>query len=77
VLRQLRQSGISAELYPEAAKLKKQLGYADQKHIPYVVLMGPEEIASGKLQLRDMHSGEQRHLTVEELIRELSQTPKT
>ncbi|CAN5728548.1 histidine--tRNA ligase [soil metagenome] len=77
VLRQLRQSGISAELYPEAAKLKKQLGYADQKHIPSVVLMGPEEIASGKLQLRDMHSGEQRHLTVEELIRELSQTPKT
>ncbi len=74
MLRQLRQNGISAELYPDAAKLKKQMAYADQKHIPYVLLMGPEEIQSGQLQLRDMQSGEQRQLSLPELISQLSQT---
>jgi histidyl-tRNA synthetase len=73
VLQQLRQQGIAAELYPEAAKLKKQMSYADQKHIPFVVLMGPEEIESGLLQLREMQTGEQRQLSAEALIRELSQ----
>ncbi|WP_299824542.1 histidine--tRNA ligase [uncultured Pontibacter sp.] len=68
VLQQLRDAGIAAELYPEPAKLKKQMGYADQKSIPYVILIGSEEMASGKLKLRDMQLGEQQDLTIEEII---------
>ncbi|MFD1186448.1 histidine--tRNA ligase [Pontibacter rugosus] len=71
LLQQLRDAGISAELYPEAAKLKKQMSYADQKSIPYVVLIGSEEIASGKLKLRNMQSGEQQDFTIEEIISNL------
>jgi histidyl-tRNA synthetase len=73
VLWQLRQNGIATELYPEPAKLKKQLSYADQKHIPYVVLMGPEEIQNGTLQLRHMHTGDQQHVSLPELIHQLTQ----
>ncbi len=72
VLQQLRDAGISAELYPEAAKLKKQLSYADQKSIPYVILIGSEEMETGKLKLRDMRQGEQHDLTVEEIITHLT-----
>ncbi|TPE46133.1 histidine--tRNA ligase [Pontibacter mangrovi] len=71
VLQQLRDAGISAELYPEPAKLKKQMGYADQKSIPYVILIGSEEMASGKLKLRDMRQGQQQDLTVAEIISKL------
>jgi histidyl-tRNA synthetase len=73
VLQQLRDAGISAELYPEPAKLKKQMGYADQKNIPYVILIGSEEMASGKLKLRDMKQGEQQDLTVADIISKLTQ----
>ncbi|OKL39619.1 histidine--tRNA ligase [Pontibacter flavimaris] len=73
VLQQLRDAGISAELYPEPAKLKKQMGYADQKNIPYVILIGSEEMASGKLKLRDMKQGEQQDLTVADIISKLMQ----
>ncbi|PRY12306.1 histidyl-tRNA synthetase [Pontibacter ummariensis] len=68
VLQKLRDAGIASELYPEAAKLKKQMGYADQKNIPYVILIGSEEMATGKLKLRNMEQGEQQDLTVEEII---------
>ena len=68
VLQQLRDAGIAAELYPEPAKLKKQMGYADQKNIPYVILIGSEEMASGKLKLRNMQLGEQQDLTIGEII---------
>ncbi|WP_276499671.1 histidine--tRNA ligase [Pontibacter litorisediminis] len=71
VLQQLRDAGISSELYPEPAKLKKQLSYADQKNIPYVILIGSEEMATGKLKLRDMKQGEQQDLTVGEIISKL------
>lgn len=64
ILQQLRNAGISAELYPSSAKLKKQMTYADAKKIPYVILIGSDEIASGELTLKDMHSGEQKKLTV-------------
>jgi histidyl-tRNA synthetase len=67
----LRDAGIATELYPEPAKLKKQLGYADQKNIPYVVLIGSEEMASGKLKLRNMELGEQKDLSVLEIITQL------
>jgi histidyl-tRNA synthetase len=72
LLRQLRDAGHAAELYPEAAKLKKQLDYADRKRIPYVVLIGPDERAAGKLTLKNMHSGEQSLLSTEELLQRLS-----
>ena len=64
ILQQLRNAGIAAELYPSSAKLKKQMAYADAKNIPYVILIGGDEIASGELTLKDMQSGEQKKLTV-------------
>ncbi len=67
VLQELRNKGISAELYPTSAKMKKQLSYADNKKIPYVILIGSEEIQSGRLTLKDMKSGVQEQLTREEL----------
>ncbi len=68
LLADLRAAGIAAELYPAAVKLKKQMGYADDKKIPYVLLVGEEETASGDLSLKDMKSGEQRKVRAEELI---------
>ncbi|PRD46682.1 histidine--tRNA ligase [Sphingobacterium haloxyli] len=64
----LREAGVAAELYPAPAKLKKQMGYADGKQIPYVLLVGEEEMASGSYSLRDMSSGEQQKISGEELI---------
>ncbi|MCC9166598.1 histidine--tRNA ligase [Pontibacter harenae] len=72
LLQQLRDAGIASELYPEAAKLKKQMSYADQKNIPYVILIGSEEIATGKLKLRNMQTGEQQDSTLEEVIAKLN-----
>jgi histidyl-tRNA synthetase len=72
ILSQLRAAGIAAELYPQAAKLKKQLGYADAKHIPYVILIGSEEMASGLLSLKNMNSGEQSTLTMQALLAQLA-----
>ncbi|WP_145857803.1 histidine--tRNA ligase [Pedobacter suwonensis] len=64
IVQQLRNAGISAELYPSSAKLKKQMAYADAKNIPYVILIGGDEMASAELTLKDMQSGEQKKLTV-------------
>ena len=72
ILSQLRAAGIAAELYPQAAKLKKQLGYADSKRIPYVILIGSEEMASGLLSLKNMNSGEQSTLTIQALLAQLA-----
>lgn len=68
LLQQLRNSGIHSEIYPSAAKLKKQLNYADSKQIPYVILIGSEEMESGKLTLKNMSSGEQQKLSASEII---------
>lgn len=68
LLQQLRDAGISSEIYPAQAKLQKQLKYANEKQIPFVALVGSEEIISGKLTLKDMASGEQEQLTPEEII---------
>lgn len=67
---QLRKSGIVTEIYPDSGKIKKQLKYADQKQIPYVVLVGENEISSGNLTVKNMKSGEQSTTTVEQLIRQ-------
>jgi histidyl-tRNA synthetase len=71
LLSQFRAAGIATELYPEAAKLKKQLGYADAKRIPYVLLIGDEEMASGLLSLKNMESGEQNTLTIQAILAQL------
>lgn len=68
----LRAKGISAELYPEAAKMKKQMGYADDRGIPYVILVGNEEMTSGKLTLKDMKTGTQQQLTLEDIIKTIT-----
>ncbi|TYR35031.1 histidine--tRNA ligase [Sphingobacterium phlebotomi] len=68
LLYNLREAGVAAELYPAPAKLKKQMGYADGKQIPYVLLMGEEEIASGAYSLKDMVSGEQQKFSLEQLV---------
>ncbi len=72
VLQQLRTAGIATELYPSATKLKKQLGYADSKNIPFVVLIGAEEMQNGLLTLKDMKSGEQQQLDVASIIEKLT-----
>jgi histidyl-tRNA synthetase len=71
MLTQLRQHGIAAEIYPQSAKLKKQMSYADAKNIPFVILIGSEEMASGLLSLKDMQSGEQYKLSLDQIIEKL------
>ncbi len=65
---QLRAAGIRSEIYPEPAKMKKQMGYADSTHVEYVALVGESEIASGKIALKNMTTGEQALLTIDEVI---------
>ncbi len=72
LLQQVRAAGINAELYPEAAKMKKQMSYADDKKIPFVVLVGSEEIKSGLLSVKNMQSGEQEKISVGELIKKIT-----
>jgi len=67
IISQLRKKGIRAELFPEQAKLKKQLSYADANAIPYVVLVGEDEIQGGRVTLKDMQTGEQMQLSPDEL----------
>jgi histidyl-tRNA synthetase len=68
LLQQLRRAEISAELYPAAAKLKKQMSYADDKNIPYVILIGSEEMESDLLTLKDMKSGIQEKLRIDAIV---------
>ena len=74
-LGKIRAAGIKAELYPEPAKLKKQMKYANARAVPFTALVGTEEVAAGQLSLKNMESGEQEKLTVDEVIERLqSQT---
>ncbi|AMM52036.1 histidyl-tRNA synthase [Rufibacter sp. DG15C] len=68
VLQALRTMGISTELYPDSTKLKKQMTYADQKQIPFVLLIGSEEMETSLLNLRNMRTGEQHRLSLTEII---------
>ena len=63
-----RSNGIRTELYPEAAKMKKQMSYADSHHIPFVALVGESEIEAGKIALKNMITGEQQLVTPEEAV---------
>jgi histidyl-tRNA synthetase len=71
VINELRQAGISVEIYPESAKMKKQMTYANSRNIPYVALVGEEEIKSGLITLKDMDRGTQENLPIEGLIQKL------
>lgn len=72
VLRSVRRAGISAELYPDAVKLKKQLGYADSRKIPYVAVIGEEEMQQNRITLKDMRTGNQEMVTEDALIERVS-----
>ena len=68
IVGKLRQAGIRAEIFPDKAKMKKQMSYANAKNIPFVVLAGENEMAAGQVTLKNMESGEQTLVTTEELI---------
>ena len=68
LLQKLRDANVATELYPSAAKLKKQMSYADAKNIPYVILIGDNEMSSGLLTLKEMQSGVQQQLTIDAII---------
>lgn len=72
VLRTLRKAGINADLYPKPTKIKKQMDYANDRKLPFVVLIGETEMQTGELSLKNMQTGEQMRLSVEELILKLS-----
>jgi histidyl-tRNA synthetase len=68
IVQQLRQANIASEIYPASAKLKKQMAYADDKNIPYVILIGSDEMESHTLTIKDMKSGIQQKLTIDGIL---------
>jgi histidyl-tRNA synthetase len=68
IIAKVRAAGIRAELYPDSAKMKKQMSYANAKQIPFVALAGESEMAEGKITLKNMETGEQQLLTPNELV---------
>ena len=68
IIYKVRESGIRAELYPDAAKMKKQMSYANAKQIPFVALAGENEMNAGKITLKNMETGDQSLLSTKELI---------
>ncbi|MEI8047873.1 MAG: histidine--tRNA ligase [Bacteroidota bacterium] len=71
LMHKLHAAGISAEIYPEPLKMKKQFSYADNKKIPYTLIIGADEAASGIYQLKNMLTGDQEKLSVEDIIERL------
>jgi histidyl-tRNA synthetase len=74
-LNQLRAANINADLYPEPTKLKKQMKYANDRNVPYVILIGENEVTSGQLSFKNMESGEQEKLSTTEIITKLDNSP--
>jgi histidyl-tRNA synthetase len=72
LLKQIRNAGISCEMYPDDAKLKKQFKYADDNKIPFVVVVGEDEVKSGMWQLRNMVTGDQLAVSTDQLVGSLS-----
>lgn len=68
LLNALRSKGINAEIYPEPAKMKKQMSYADNKKIPFVAIVGETEMAENKVMLKNMKTGEQSLASLEEIV---------
>lgn len=71
VLDRLRKAGVASELYPESAKMKKQMVYANNRSIPFVALVGEQEMKDGKITLKEMETGQQESLTPDELVERL------
>ena len=71
-LQALRQAGIASELYPEKAKIGKQMTYANAKAVPFVIMAGADEMAENVYTLKDMNSGEQQKLNIEEICKEIT-----
>ncbi len=74
LLRKLRDAGIAAEIYPESGKMKKQMEYANRRAIPYVVIVGSDELAAGAAAVKDMRTGEQRQVAFEALADAVSES---
>ena len=72
IINKVRAQGIRAEIYPDSAKMKKQMSYANAKQIPFVALAGEDEMQASKITLKNMETGEQQMLSPEELIAKLS-----
>lgn len=71
VLKELREANISSEIFPEPAKMKKQLEYANKKQIPYVIIIGSEEMKTGSLSFKNMMTGEQTNSPIDQIISKL------
>ena len=69
VLDRLREGGIASELYPESSKMKKQMAYANSRNIPFVALVGEQELGDGLITLKEMETGRQERLSPEDLLR--------
>lgn len=72
ILKEVRQAGVNAELFPDSVKMKKQMNYANKKEIPFVLLAGEEERNANVVTVKNMESGEQSKVSVEELIKVIS-----
>jgi len=72
LLKELRNNNISAELYPSSVKIKKQMTYADNKGVQFVIMIGEDEMKSNTLSVKDMNSGEQNNLTLTEFMKKIS-----
>lgn len=68
IARLLREKGVNTEIYPDAARMKKQFSYADSRHIPEVLIAGTDEISAGEVTLKEMAGGNQLRLTIDELL---------
>ena len=71
VLQKLRNEGISSELYPSIAKMKKQMNYADKRGVEYVLIIGEDEMVNGKVGVKEMSTGKQREMELSEFINEI------
>ncbi len=71
IVRSIRRKGIAAELYPDNAKIKKQMQYANDKRIPFVAIVGDEEIKSHSVMLKNMETGEQKLVSIDNIVQEI------
>ncbi|MNC91816.1 Histidine--tRNA ligase [compost metagenome] len=71
-LAKIRKAGIASEIYPDQAKLKKQLDYANKKLIPFTIVIGENEMKNGMLAFKNMESGQQENLAIEQIIQKLN-----
>ena len=71
-IKELRGNGVNAELYPSSAKMKKQMNYANKRSIPYVVLVGSQEIESNLYTVKNMENGDQQTLNLDGLLLAIS-----